>query len=167
MKKILLLVLILGFVPLSVFAELGVGGSAFLNSPVLIFQPLPKDGVTLDDFTFGGDVRFKLSLLQIDALALVTMGENTIFDIYADAGIALDLLLFRLSAGVGPTMRYVIGGGTNDLLGGFNVKANADVKLGRLSVGLSYIMNLIIQEGFKLDLNWSTGLLGATVMFWL
>jgi hypothetical protein len=48
---------------------------------------------------------------------------------------------------------------------GFNIKANADVKLGRLTVGLSYITGLIIDGGLAWDK--STGMLGASVLFWL
>ena len=164
MKRILIFVLLLSFIPLSLFAELGVGGVAFLNSPVLIGQPLPKDGVGIEDFTFGGNLRWKLGLLQADALALVTMGDTTVIDIYADAELAFDVLMFRLSAGAGPTLHYEVGG-PKPLFMGFNAKANADVKLGRLSIGLSYIMNLIVDNGISLDK--STGMLGATFLFWL
>ena len=162
MKRILLLVLVIGVLPLSLFAELGVGGAAFLNSPVLIGQAPDLDGIGVEDFTFGGDLRFKLGLLQADALALVTMGETPIIDVYADAQLALDILLFRISAGAGPTFHYEAGNGA---FLGFNAKANVDIKLGRLSVGLSYIMNLVVDGGISLDK--STGMLGATVLFWL
>lgn len=165
MKRILILVLLLSFIPLSIFAELGLGGAAFLNSPVLIGQPLPKDGVGIEDFTFGANLRWKFSLFQADALALLTMGDTPIIDVYADAQVALDILIFRLSIGAGPTLHYVAGG-TDKLFAGFNAKANADIKLGRFSVGLSYIMNLII-DGKKVSLDRSTGMLGATVLFWL
>ena len=38
MRKTLILVLVLAFIPLLSFAELGLGASAFFNSPVLIGQ---------------------------------------------------------------------------------------------------------------------------------
>jgi hypothetical protein len=164
MKRILILVLLLSCIPLSLFAELGVGGVAFLNSPVLIGQPLPNDGVGIEDFTFGGNLRWKLALFQADALALVTMGTTPVVDIYADAEVVLDIMMFRLSIGAGPTIHWEVGG-PKPLFMGFNAKANADIKLGRLSVGLSYIMNLIVDNGISLDK--STGMLGATVLFWL
>jgi hypothetical protein len=41
-------------------------------------------------------------------------------------------------------------------------------KLGRISVSLSYIMGLIVEDGlFTLKLDKSTGMLGANVLFWL
>ena len=47
---------------------------------------------------------------------------------------------------------------------GFNAKANADIKLGPLSFGLSYLMALNFDGGVALDK--STGMLGANVLFW-
>ena len=163
MKRILILVLLLSVLPLSIFAELGLGGAAFLNSPVLIGQTPVLKGLSLDNFTFGGNVRFKLSFFQLDALALLTMAESPIVDLYADAELALDILLFRLSAGAGPTIHYKFGGSDGFNLG-FNAKVNVDIKLGPVSVGLSYVMNLIVDNGISLDK--STGMLGATVLFW-
>jgi hypothetical protein len=63
---------------------------------------------------------------------------------------------------------FLLNDATNPVLAGYNVKANADVKLGRISVGLSYIMGLIVEDGlFNVKLNKSTGMLGANVLFWL
>ena len=117
-------------------------------------------------FTFGADARFKfLKVLQLEALGLVSTGEVTSIDLYADAGLALDLAFLRLSAGVGPTVFFLLDGSSDPTLLGFNAKANADIKLGRLSLGLSYIMGLIVDDGVQL--NKSTGMLGANVLFWL
>jgi hypothetical protein len=162
-RKTLVLVIVLCFIPLFVFADLGVGGSAFFNSPVLIGQTPTLSGLSSAGFTFGGDLRFKLSLLQLDALALVTVKDVTAINLYADAGLALDILFLRLSLGAGPTVGYVFGGPEPMLLG-FNAKANVDLMLGRLSLGLSYIMDLIVNDGIRLDR--STGLLGASVLIW-
>ena len=55
----------------------------------------------------------------------------------------------------------------DNVLAGYNVKANADIKLGRISVGLSYIMALIVQDGlFNIQPDLKTGMLGANVLFW-
>jgi hypothetical protein len=162
MKRILLILVLVSFLPLSLFADLGIGGVAFLNSPVLIGQPAIPDGLGLEDFTFGGNVRWKLGILQLDGLALLTMGDAIVVDIFADAEAVLDLLLFRLSAGIGPNVRYTFG--TGEMNTGFNAKVNADVKLGSISVGLSYIMALTLDGGIALDK--SKGFLGATVLLW-
>jgi hypothetical protein len=169
MKKTLLLVLVLAFIPLLAFAELGLGASAFLNNPVLIGQDPDVSALREGGFTFGADARFKLSLLQLEALGLISVGDSTTsIDLYADAGLALDLAILRLSLGAGPTLFFVLNDSTDSVLAGYNVKANADVKLGRISVGLSYIMGLIVENGlFNVQLDKSTGMLGANVLFWL
>jgi hypothetical protein len=165
MKKTLILVLVLAFIPLFVFADFGIGASAFFNSPVLIGHSI--DGPALRDggFTFGADARLKfLKIIQVEALGLVTLGDEKSIDLYADAGLAFDLAILRLSLGMGPTVFFMLDNATDPTLVGFNAKANADIKLGRLSFGLSYIMGLIVDNGVKLDK--STGMLGANVLFW-
>lgn len=165
MKKTLILVLVLAFIPLLSFAELGLGASAFFNSPVLIGTPVDESQLRESGFTFGADARFKfLKFLQLEALGLITLGDVKSVDLYADAGLALDLAILRLSAGVGPTVFFLLDNATDPTLVGFNAKANADIKLGRLSVGLSYIMGLMVDGGIALDK--STGMLGANVLFW-
>ncbi len=164
MKKTLILVLVLAFIPLLSFAELGLGPSAFFNSPFLVFQDPDVSELRDSGFTFGGDLRFKLSILQLEALGLVTLGDAKSIDLYADAGLALDLAILRLSLGVGPTVFFLLEDVADPTLVGFNAKANADIKLGRISVGLSYIMDLMVDDGIALDK--STGMLGANVLFW-
>jgi len=167
MKKTLILVLVLAFIPLLSFAELGLGASAFLNNPVLIGEDPDVSALRAGGFTFGGDARFKLSLLQLEALGLVSVGDNTTsIDLYGDVGLALDLAILRLSLGAGPTVFFVLDG-ADPVLAGYNVKANADIKLGKISVGVSYIMGLIVDGGlFDVALDKSTGMLGANVLFW-
>ena len=169
MKKTLILVLVLAFIPLLSFAELGLGASAFLNNPVLINGDNDVSEWGDGGFTFGADARFKLSILQLEALGLVSLGDQiTSIDLYADAGLALDLAFLRLSLGAGPTVFFLLNDATDPVMAGYNIKANADVKLGRFSVGLSYIMDLIVEDGlFDVKLNRSTGMLGANVLFWL
>jgi len=167
MKKTLILVLVLAFIPLLSFAELGLGASAFFNSPVLIGQKPDASQLREGGFTFGADARFKfLKFLQLEALGLVTVGDSvTSIDLYADAGLAFDLAFLRLSLGAGPTVFFLLSDVTDPTLLGFNAKANADIKLGRISLGLSYIMGLIVDGGVQLDK--STGMLGANLLFWL
>jgi hypothetical protein len=165
MKKTLIIVLVLAFIPLLSFADFGLGASAFFNSPVLIGQDI--DGATLRDggFTFGADARFIfLKFIQLEALGLVTLGDTPSVDLYADAGVAFDIAFLRLSLGAGPTAFFLLDNVADPTLLGFNAKANADIKLGRISFGLSYIMGLIVEDGVKLDK--STGMLGANVLFW-
>ncbi len=163
MTKRVLIVLALCLVPLLSFAELGVGGAAFFNSPVLIGQEVTS-GLFSNGLSFGGDLRFKLAILQLEGLGLVTVaGGSTALNLYTDVGLALDLLFLRLSLGVGPNFTYEFGG-ADPFMPGFNAKANADIKLGKLSVGLSYIMGLTVDSGIALDK--STGMLGVSVLYW-
>jgi hypothetical protein len=169
MKKTLILALVLAFIPLLSFAELGLGASAFLNNPVLIGGDTDVSEWGKGGFTFGADARLKLKILQLEALGLLSLGEEvTSIDLYADAGLALDLAILRLSLGAGPTLFFVLNDSIDDnVLAGYNVKANADIKLGRISVGLSYIMALIVQDGlFNIQPDLKTGMLGANVLFW-
>lgn len=64
MKKLALLLVALMFLPLAVFAQLGVGGVAFLKSPVLLGQPTDLDNRNVNRFSFGGDLRYKLGIFQ-------------------------------------------------------------------------------------------------------
>ena len=165
MKKTLILVLVLVFIPLLSFAELGLGASAFFNSPVLIGQKVDSETLWDNGFTFGADVRWKfLKFLQLEALGLLTLGDVKSIDLYADAGLAFDLAFLRLSLGAGPTVFFLLDDVADPTLLGFNAKANADIKLGRLSLGLSYVMGLVVEGGLELDK--STGMLGANVLFW-
>jgi hypothetical protein len=164
MRKVLLLVLVLAFVPLLSFAEVGIGASAFFNSPVLVGADIDKHELWDGGFTFGGSLRWKLWILQLDALALVTLDETNSLGLYPNAGLGFDLAILRLSAGVGPNLVFLFDSPTDPTLFGFNAKANADIKLGPLSFGLSYIMALNLDNGIALDR--STGMLGANVLFW-
>ena len=165
MKKIVIVVLVLAFVPLLSFAEFGVGGSAFFNSPVLIGQDVDTHELWDGGFTFGADFRWKLlKILQLDAMALVTLDEVNAVGLYPNAGLAFDLAILRLSAGIGPTLVFLLDDATDPTMLGFNAKANADIKLGPISFGLSYLMGLNFDGGVALER--STGMLGANVLFW-
>ena len=164
MRKIILILAILAMVPIAVFAEWGIGGAAFYKSPVLLGQAVDTSGVGVDQFSFGGDVRFKFSLFQAEALVLYSAGSVSSLDMYLDGGLALDIAILRLSLGVGPNFTYNFSNSpvTQE---GLNAKAGADIKLGPISVGLSYIMALDITNG--VNVKTSTGLLGVNLLFWM
>ena len=166
MKRILIIAALVVLLPVAAFAELGVGGVAFYNSPVLLGQSEKPEDLSVNKFTFGGDVRLRmLKLLQGEAMLLYsTSNDVQSLDIFLDAGVALDIAILRLSAGIGPNFTYNIGE-SKPLDTGFNAKLNADVKLSKISVGLSYVMDLNLDGG--VDVDTSAGLLGATVLFWM
>ena len=166
MKGILIIAALVVLLPVAAFAELGVGGVAFYNSPVLLGQSETPEELNVNKFTFGGDVRLKmLKLLQGEAMLLYsTSNEVQSLDIFLDAGVAFDIAILRLSAGVGPNFTFNLGE-SDAVHTGFNAKLNADVKLSKISVGLSYVMDMNIDGG--IDVDTSAGLLGASVLFWL
>jgi hypothetical protein len=163
-KKAFLILCILAIVPVAVFAELGVGGAAFYKSPVLLGQAVDASGVNVNQFAFGGDARFTLGWFQAEGLLLFSAGSVSSLNLFLDAGLALDLAMFRFSLGAGPNLTYNF---THSpaTQAGLNFKAGADLKLGPISVGLSYIMALNISNG--IDVTTGSGLLGASVLFWL
>jgi hypothetical protein len=82
---------------------------------------------------------------------------------YLDAGVALDVAILRLTLGAGPNLAYTAGG-SYPIQTGFNAKVGADVVLGPISVGLSYVMALNLDPG--VGVNTGSGLLGVQVLFW-
>lgn len=160
MKKVMLLALI-ALLPAAAFAQLGIGPAAFYNSPVLAGEAIESEDLDAEHFTFGANARLKLSLLHGEALALVSLSPFT-SDIFLDVGAEIDLAVLRLSAGIGPKLTYTSDEGF--FRGGYNLKLNADIVLGSLSVGLSYIWNVTLDG--DLDVRGRRGLLGLTVLFW-
>jgi hypothetical protein len=83
---------------------------------------------------------------------------------YLDAGVALDVAILRLSLGAGPNFTTNFGQAA-PIQAGLNAKIGADVKLGPISVGASYIMVLNLANGVNVQT--SSGLLGIQVLFWM
>ncbi len=163
MKRILLVALVV-LLPVAAFAkpELGVGGSVLYNSPLLSGGKVDAIDFNVNKFSFGPDLRFKLWFLQLEALVLGSFGSSSSLDGYLDAGLVFDILFLRLSAGAGINGTYNFQNGSFEK--GFNAKANADLKFGKFSVGLTYILDVNLENGIHWNL--SSGLLGANVMYW-
>jgi hypothetical protein len=164
MRKLILVLLVMVIVPFAVFADIGVGPAVYFKSPVLIGQPIDTSSVNVNQFSFGADSRLKLGWFQAQALLLYSAGTTSSINMYLDAGLALDVAILRLSLGVGPNVTAVLG--SNSVMqAGLNARVGADLKLGPISVGASYIMALNISNG--IDVQTSSGLLGAQVILWL
>jgi len=162
-KKVFLILSVLLILPAMAFAQLSVGAAAFLKSPVLLGQSINIDKVNVNQFSFGGDVRYRIGWFQAEGLLLYSAGDINSLDLFLDAGVALDISIVTLSIGAGANF-------TNNLQGlpiqqaGLNSKIGADVRLGPVSVGASYIMALdITSNGFSIET--SSGLLGVHVLF--
>jgi hypothetical protein len=164
MRKLVLVLCVLAILPVAVFAEWGIGGAAFYKSPVLLGQPIDISNVNVNQFSFGGDLRLKIAWFQAEALVLYSAGDVQSLNTYLDAGVALDVAILRLSLGVGPNLYYNISQGSSPVQAGLNAKVGADIKLGPISFGASYIMALNLANGVNVQT--STGLLGVQVLFW-
>lgn len=167
MRKIVLIVAILMVLSTFAFAQglgVGIGGAAFFKSPYLMGSVPDVGNLNVNQFVFGGDLRVKISIFQAEALLLFATGELTSFNAYLDAGVALDIAILRLSLGAGPNLTFTVGDAAPAQVG-LNAKIGADIKLGPISFGLSYIMALSITNG--IHPNTGSGLLGAQVLYWL
>jgi len=163
MKRLVLLMIVLAILPIAVFADLGFGAAAFLKSPVLIGEPIDATNLNVEQFTFGGDGRLRLGAFQAEALLLLSAGDVNSLNLYLDAGLALDIAILTLSVGAGPNLTTNFGE-SRALQAGFNAKAGADIRLGQISFGLSYIMLMNLDNGVAVRTR--SGLLGAQVIFW-
>jgi hypothetical protein len=164
MRKLFLMLFVLAILPAAIFAQMGVGGAVLYKSPVLLGQSVDIDNHNVDQFSLGGDLRYKLGMLQAEGLLLYSAGTVNSLSAYLDAGVVLDLAIVRLSLGVGPNFNDNFGA-SRPVQAGFNAKIGADAMLGRMSVGLTYIMAMNIDNG--VDVNTRSGLLGAQVLFWM
>jgi hypothetical protein len=181
-RLIVLLVFIL--VPLAAFADLQLGPTALYNFTVSDPNKVDLSGISLSDFTFGLDSRLNVSIVQGSAYLLVTPGSineeaktkvdiytPTKVDVFLDIGLCLDILMFRLSAGIGPNfainINYPVSNDEPDVFGvGGNIKLAADLMLGGISVGLVYFMDTnFTKEGATEALQKWDGRIGLSVLF--
>jgi hypothetical protein len=146
MKKLVLIFAILAIVSTATFADFGIGAAAFYKSPILLGQPVDLGNLNVNQFSFGADMRFKLGWFQAEGLLLYAMGDVDSLNVYLDAGVALDVAMVRLSFGAGPNFTYNFDEPTAVQVG-LNAKVGADLMLGPISIGASYIMVLNLQNG--------------------
>jgi hypothetical protein len=168
MKK-LIVVLMIALLPTLAFAlDLQLGGTAMYKGLLSDVLDGP-DGVTLQDFTYGGEVRLNFGLLQ-GAAALLYYPDESYPQIVAltDIGLTLNLAIIRLGAGIGPNFHIPLKGGASGVPVGLNLKGAVDLQLGKLSLG---VVGYYYLESFQ-DLNadlfrnaqpW----IGATLLFQL
>jgi hypothetical protein len=164
MKKLFLCLSVMVLLPIMAFADLGIGVATFLKSPVLIGQPIDTEHMNVDQFSFGANLLYKLGWFQVEGLLLYSTGDIQSLNFYLDAGVALDVSILRLSIGAGPN--FVSNLQESHLSqAGLNAKIGADVVVGKVSMGLSYIMALNFDNGITADTG--SGLLGIRLLLWL
>lgn len=169
MRRIIFILTVLAILPVLAFAQsaspisFSVGPAVFYKSPVLLWQSVDTSNLNVNQFNFGGDMRFKADAFQAEALVLYADGNGVkSFCTFLDAGFAADIAIFRLDLGAGPNFIYNSGDNSGGQVG-LNAKVGGDVLLGPVSVGLSYIMEMNLNNGVQI--NTSSGLLGLDVLF--
>ena len=164
MRRVCVILAVMMILPTFAFAQLALGPAAFLKSPVLLGQAVDVSELNVNQFSFGGDVRYRVGWFQAEGLLLYSLGEVNSLDIFLDAGVALDISIVSLSIGAGPNFTNNLGQ-SPPVQAGLNAKAGADLRLGPVSVGVSYIMAMTIDD-FTVNVKASSGLLGVQVLFW-
>jgi hypothetical protein len=172
MQRIVIIMAVL-LLPLAAFADFQIGPTAFYNFYISEPDDLPgADELSINDFSFGLDARLKLSIFQAGAFAFYQPGyedDPGSVELFTNLGIALDIFIFRLGAGIGPNLIVFLGDpGFEDTVNlGLNFKLSGEVMLGGISVSLNYLMYVDLSEEaenmFKPEN--IEGLLGISVLF--
>jgi hypothetical protein len=175
MKRLLVVCAVL-LLPAAAFAQVQVGATALYNFPY--FDEAGPTELDASDFTFGADARIRFFVFQGSALALFTPGytddlDNQVagnIDLIVDVGLSFDVLMFRIGAGIGPSLRMNLEPGTDARGIGLNAKATAEVMLGDFAVGLSYLNQFEFDASDAsqlLDQDYTQGLFGLSLLFTL
>ena len=202
MKKVLItLTIIMLLVPFATFAgifDLSVGATAQYKLPwdASSGEFEWEDGMTDPaNYAFGADIRTRVLFAEVDVMALydqIDPNTHTLSSLVT-GGVSLDLLgLVRVGLGLGPRVRVEFGddlvfydadGGVllvenySEALMGSDLtwRATADVKLGKILVGLNYTVD---SNGFTIDNSdftkllptdsqWNSGRIGVSALFTL
>ncbi len=161
MKRIMLLMVVLVFliIPVFAFSDVAIGGAFFKNGSDL------GSGSLFENVIFGANGRLKFGTLQLDALGLYNSSSPSSVDLIMNAEGNFNLLFVNLSGGVGPNFNIPTSG-SNVFTYGVNVKVNIDFRiLKKLSLGVSYVY-LIDDIAQKNGASTSRSLIGATVLIW-
>ncbi|TVR63171.1 MAG: hypothetical protein EA426_01005 [Spirochaetaceae bacterium] len=170
MKRMLLIVVvsICLFVPAQVFGGVGIGVAAFSDTPVLSSEDVNRE-LLEGTFSFGANGRIRFNSLNLDALGLYMQAEESI-DLYLTAQLSLQFLLFRVSGGIGPALRFPFGDGRDPIddlsIDWLNAKIDFDVLLGRISAGLSFQYLVPSSAAQAIDFRRARGRIGAAVIIW-
>ena len=171
MKKIwILLIVLVVLVPAAVSASafgLSLGATALYNDTFGAITAAMEAGnydgfAEIDNYRFGADLRIKLLIAEIDAVAMFgSEGDSTNISMLTTAGLSFDLFnLLRIGAGVGPRFTinikpdgevwvYDSSGNKVDLDNAGEAfpksplayRLTADLKLGKILVGLNYTLD--------------------------
>jgi hypothetical protein len=191
MKKILVIMTLL-FISLSFVSagliSFGFGAHALPSVPTT----QPVEDVSIEDWMFGGEVRLGLLFAEASVSGVYDTTDERLEGVLA-VGTSLSLFdLVHLGVGAGPAFGIDMAGGavnwssmnsdgtyagradiaTTVDNGLVHYRAHTDVKIGRISAGLTY---LVPSSGYTLANNdvlglapdWDAAKVGASLMFWL
>jgi len=138
MKKILFFLILVAVIPAFAFADFQIGAIAMVKGTAASIQ---TGGIKANDFTYGGEARLNLGILQGGVSALYYPADADMpasIVALTDVGLALDIWFIRLGAGLGPNFYSQLqnSGGTRPLSVGLNMKLAGDINLGSISVGV-------------------------------
>lgn len=200
-KTMMVLLVVLFLVPAGLFAgifDLSIGATAQYNSAVSVSEGIEwQDGMAdVENYAFGPDLRLRVLFAEVDVAGLYSQipSGHKIGGIVT-GGLSLDLLgLVRVGLGIGPRLSVEFDDawgnatvfdtagnpidGDTDLETAFmnapmTYRATADLKLGKMLVGLNYIID---SAGFtfedsdytKLEPNFDAGgTVGVSLLFTL
>jgi hypothetical protein len=144
----------------------------------------------IENWSFGGELRFKVTLLEIDVVGLYNQydipgGKQQVISGMFTGGLSLDLFdIVRLGVGMGPNAswnitqgRFIVGtdevSNLSDFGQGFmnapmNYRATADVMLGPVMLGANYTVPTSFTfsnlDAKKLEPLWDYGRFGVSVL---
>jgi hypothetical protein len=168
--KKLIVALIIFLVPLTLFAEFGIGVTGCFLDEVVTFGPETPE----PNFWLAGlDLRWKQSIFLLDISGLTHVYPSQEWNdiwVFVNAGLCLDLFFLRISAAPGlivvPFYDYNIYETEGSWPWRLSGKINADVKFGRISAGLFADFWFFIDPELGLQ-SANLWFLGATVSYWL
>ncbi len=165
MKKITIMILILAGIAVSASAlSVWVGPNAYYGEAITPDSLTTSNlsNVGFDDLAFGAEGRLYMGPLA-GSISAEYLGSNKIV-ILTDAGLNLNLLIFRFGLGIGPNFGVDLDGGEGAL--GGNIRATAELKLGGFAAGLSWYSMVEFNKSSIADaFNDPYGFIGATVTF--
>lgn len=170
---LLVLVLVAGILilcmPADSYGQVGIGVAAYSDTPVLRGSNVDEDGLALgNDLNFGANGRIRFNNLNLDALAFFDTPTETV-NLYLTGQLSIPILPFlRFSAGVGPALRFYYGDEDYEsfMVDWLNGKADLELVLGRISLGLSLQYILHSPDSGSIDFDQGLGRIGASVILW-
>ena len=167
MKKIIIVLIILITITVSASAMGFWFGPNVYYSKAIVPDSVTKPNISnigLDDLAFGAEGRLYLGPLAGSVSAEYLGGTSKTILILTDAGLSLDLILFRLGLGVGPN--FIVNLNGNKAALGGNLRATAEIKLGKFAAGLSWFSMVQFNQNSIADAFKNPyGFLGLTATF--